>query len=76
MPARSGNTRNSFAEKSSSKTNKKKQETNIKEKLSLKELQTQLVLLEQEMQKAAENLDFEKAIALRDQWYSLKKNLL
>lgn len=61
-----------------SKANKKKQNNDTKEEsFTIKEQQAQLANLEQEMQKAAENLDFEKAIALRDQWYAIKKrNLL
>lgn len=34
---------------------------------------THLVELESEMRIAAENLDFERAIALREEWYKLKK---
>lgn len=60
-----------------SKVNKKEQHTDAKKEiLTLKEQQSQLATLEQEMQKAAENLDFEKAIALRDQWYAIKKSNL
>ena len=37
------------------------------------ELQKKLADLEYEMRKAAEDLDFEKAIALREQWLELQK---
>lgn len=40
--------------------------------LSREETAARIIMLEQEMQKAAENLDFEKAIALRNEWLGLK----
>lgn len=59
-----------------SKTNKKKQLQAIeyidKDDQSV---QKQLVLLEQKMQEAAEKLDFETAIRLRNEWYDLKKKI-
>jgi len=50
-----------------SKSNNKKSDT-----LTQKELKKQLIQLEMDMQKAAQELDFEKAIALRDKWITLK----
>jgi excinuclease ABC subunit B len=38
-------------------------------------VQEQLTLLEQQMQEAANSLDFEKAIFLREQWYELKQQV-
>lgn len=43
-------------------------------KASKVELQKTLVELEYKMQKAAEEMDFEKAIALREQWLDLQKD--
>lgn len=40
--------------------------------LSREEAAARIIMLEQEMQKAADNLDFEKAIALRSEWMELK----
>ena len=40
---------------------------------SKKELHAELMRVEKEMNKAADSLDFEKAIALREQWYELQK---
>jgi len=40
--------------------------------LSREETAARIIMLEQEMQKAADNLDFEKAIALRAEWLALK----
>jgi len=51
-----------------SKSKKKKKGTPDSE-----ELQKQLVQLEIDMQKAAQDLDFEKAIKLRDKWITLKE---
>ncbi|MGE0206346.1 MAG: excinuclease ABC subunit UvrB [Candidatus Babeliales bacterium] len=45
------------------------------QKIIHKELQREILELEAHMHEAAENLDFEKAIALREQWYELKKQL-
>lgn len=42
---------------------------------SYKDLIKEIMQLEQDMQQAAENLDFEKAIALRDTWQTLKEQL-
>ena len=39
------------------------------------EIETRIAEIEIEMSKAAEALDFEKAIALRDEWFSLQKAL-
>jgi len=39
------------------------------------EIEARIAEIEIEMTKAAEELDFEKAIALRDEWFMLKKNL-
>ena len=44
-------------------------------KLSEQEMKARMVTLEQQMSDAAESLDFEKAIALRDEWFELKKKL-
>lgn len=41
--------------------------------LSPDDIHAQLIIIERDMQLAAENLDFETAIALREQWYELKK---
>jgi excinuclease ABC subunit B len=43
--------------------------------LSLQDLQKELTIIEKEMRRAAEDLNFEKAIALREQWHELKKQL-
>lgn len=45
-----------------------------KRKASQEEIQKQLSQLEYEMQKAAQDLDFEKAIELREQWLLLQKD--
>lgn len=50
-----------------SKSNKKK------EKVVISDVQARLAELEELMQDAAENLDFEQAIALRAEWLELKK---
>jgi len=42
-------------------------------KKPVKDLQKQIIELEIEMQQAAKELDFERAIALRDQWQKLSK---
>ncbi|MEX0672157.1 MAG: helicase-related protein, partial [Candidatus Babeliales bacterium] len=47
---------------------KKRQE----EKLSVQEVNLRLLELEQKMKQAAEELDFETAIRLRDEWHQLK----
>ena len=57
-----------IAQASEKKRGKKKQ-------LSQKELLEKIVILETEMRLAAENLDFEKAIACREQIAELKKML-
>ncbi len=49
----------------------KKQKTN----LSIAQQHERLVILETEMQEAAQQLNFEKAIALREEWLALKKDL-
>ena len=38
-------------------------------------IEKRIAEIEIEMSKAAESLDFEKAIALRDEWFTLKKML-
>lgn len=45
-----------------------------KRKASKKEMQQQLAQLEYEMHKAAEEMDFQKAIELREQWLELQKD--
>lgn len=45
-----------------------------KRKASKEDLQKQLAQLEYEMHKAAEEMDFEKAIELREQWMELQKD--
>lgn len=45
-----------------------------KRKASKEELQKQLAQLEYEMHKAAEEMDFEKAIELREEWLKLQKD--
>ena len=39
------------------------------------EIEMRIAEIEIEMSQAAESLDFETAIALRDEWFSLKKKL-
>jgi excinuclease ABC subunit B len=55
-----------------SKQSKKKQKGDTQDPLDLQE---QLLVLEMSMQRAAERLDFEEAIRLREQWYVVKKQL-
>lgn len=62
------NLQNAIAQ--ASKRNKKKEAP----MLTPQELQKKLADLEYEMRKAAEDLDFEKAISLREQWLALQKN--
>jgi excinuclease ABC subunit B len=57
-----------IAQASEKKRSKKKRET-----ISVQDRAQQLVALEQSMQEAARDLDFEKAIALREQWLELQK---
>ena len=38
-------------------------------------IESRLVDLEKQMQEAAENFEFEKAIELREEWFELKKHL-
>lgn len=45
------------------------------QQLAAQEVKSELLRLEAEMHQAAEMLDFEKAIALREQWHDLKKQL-
>ncbi len=54
-----------------SSLNKKKKKKEMAEKKT--DIHSRLVELEVEMQKAARELDFEKAIALREKWRDLKK---
>ena len=42
---------------------------------TVEELEEQLKKLEQKMQDAAENFEFEKAIELREEWFELKKHI-
>jgi len=58
-----------------SKRKPKKQKVQEIEILESGDVHTQLIMLERDMQYAAEKLDFEKAIRLREQWYELKKKL-
>ncbi len=58
-----------IAQASASKKSKKK------EVLTMEQMHKRLILIEQEMQEAAQQLDFEKAIRLRQEWYDLKKEL-
>jgi len=58
-----------------SKSSKKSKKARSKTALTASETQKQLAQLEVEMQKAASELDFEKAIELREQWLTLKSNL-
>lgn len=58
-----------------SKYKPKKQKTLEIDAMTETEIHTQLVMIEAEMQRAAERLDFETAIALREQWYELKKKI-
>ena len=55
-----------------SKFNKKEK----KKKLEGQDLLIKIAKLERDMDKAAENFDFEKAIQLRDEWLKLKQNLV
>ncbi len=57
-----------IAAASKQKLSKKKQAV-----LSLQEIKIRLLEIEKEMRDAAENLDFETAIALREEWHLLKK---
>ncbi len=59
-----------IAEASKSKKSKKQAKGAIKATT-----QEQLTLLERQMQEAANSLDFEKAISLREQWYELKQQV-
>ncbi len=58
-----------------SKYKSKKKAAQAKQ-LDQAELLKHIALLEKEMQQAAENFDFEKAIALREQWKELKEQLV
>ncbi len=60
------NIQKAIAQASAKKRGKKK-------KMNIKDRSKQIVELEQQMQEAANNFDFEKAIALRDEWMRLKK---
>ena len=59
-----------IAEASKYKSKKKQQLTDPAH------IQERMAELEQLMQEAADNLDFEKAIALRDEWHQLQKALI
>lgn len=58
-----------------SKGGKKKIQRESEQPKNAPSIQQQLVLLEQQMQDAADRLDFETAIKLRNEWYELKKRL-
>ncbi len=60
-----------IAEASARKRSKKKQQ----EPTTPEEIKARLVAIEASMQEAADALDFEKAIALRDEWHRLKAEL-
>jgi excinuclease ABC subunit B len=45
------------------------------EKVSSENVHQELIDIEKKMHEAAEKLDFEKAIALRERWYELKKKI-
>ena len=49
-------------------------ETTTKKKVSKKELEKNMDLIEQEMKEAAKNLDFERAMELRDILFEIKSN--
>ena len=53
----------------------KQKQARKEQRLSMKEMQEKILLLEEQMQQAAEKLDFETAIALREQWQKLKSKL-
>jgi len=57
------------------KASKVSKKSKTKATMKPKEIQQGLVKLEFEMQKAAQELDFERAITLRDSWIRLKKKL-
>ena len=44
-------------------------------KIATSDIQEQLIILEGQMQDAAKSLDFEEAIALREQWHTLKQQI-
>ena len=49
-------------------------ESTTKKKVSKKELEKNIDLIEQEMKEAAKNLDFERAMELRDILFEMKTN--
>ncbi|HEV2916129.1 MAG TPA: excinuclease ABC subunit UvrB [Candidatus Babeliales bacterium] len=57
-----------------SKGKKSKKMTSDETELKVTDIHTQLIELETRMKLAAESLDFERAIALREEWYKLKKS--
>jgi len=59
----------------SSKYGKSKKKSALSAGSSPKDIQKQIAQLEIDMQKAASDLDFEKAIELREQWLMLKNSL-
>jgi len=61
---------NDSADRSSQNKKSKKKQASV---ISSMDLQEQIVELESAMQEAAKDLDFEKAIALRDQWQKLQQ---
>lgn len=64
------NIQTAIAQASAQKKKKKTIET-----MDTEQLHEQLVALEEQMQEAAQKLEFEKAIALREQWQIIKKKL-
>lgn len=57
-----------------SKSNKKSKKAGRPKFVEGQDIAKQLADLEQQMKQAAQDLDFETAIALREQWFDLKKN--
>lgn len=53
-------------------SNKEEKEEKVSEKMNKKEKMNMIIKLEQEMKKAAKNLDFERAMELRDILFELK----
>jgi len=64
------NIQHAIAQASEQKRSKKKQAL---AQMTPEQVEQRMVQIEQEMQEAAERLDFEKAIALREEWFNLKK---
>ncbi len=64
------NIQHAIAQASEQKRSKKKQAL---AQMTPEQVEQRMKTIEQEMQEAAERLDFEKAIALREEWFNLKK---